>query len=861
MQQKQREYSKQSVTERPSTGGAEQPDLAGGLDRDPRGGGPVIYSRGAHKRDNQPEQCEARDFAEFVDRIVADRAEQKGLQFFCAASEAGPHDRPHIYSGVAHWRLARLARGRRYLPVDIDGMAEPVAFAELKVFCSRFHGLAYTTASHSAEAPRCRMVFELDRATDRAEGIQLGQAFRMLVEAELGAGRYTFDKSVFQAEQACYMPPVESEITRFEGAPIQVDALLAQFPQVAESIRERAGRGVAAGEHEAWLRDLLVGDNVHDSLRNLTARWVAQGWPDDAIYAQAELLLDRVAEVRGAARVAALLRDGELDRMIEGARAKGFAPRSYDEINADCLGLTHASPAAEVEVLIKEASRALTPVECDRIFRVIKEKTGTKMGAIRDVAKQDKAREAEDDPRDHLELAQEIRRFVGASDLLATEACLWKYDREQSYWQPLGARGEKFLVQEQLASIPSIAGSVSKALVEGVTDVLITDCFRREHVWNTGPADAGVVRNGELVLEGGEWRLVEHCREHYRTSCIPHDYDPEARAPRFEAFLAQVFEGDEDAEAKAQLILEMMGYSLFAHTRYEKFVMLLGSGANGKSVLLAVLEALVGPQNKAAVQPAKFDNANHRAYLLGKLVNLVTEISEGQLIADGPLKNLVTGEPITAEMKFKHPFDMYSYATLWFGANHLPHTRDFSDAMSRRVLIVAFNRKFTAMEGADPYLKEKLIAEIPGILNLALAAYANVVARGGISEPPSCALEREKWLLEANQVAQFVAARCDRGEYDQDVITLYATFSNWARNRGHQAVVAYPKFVQRLTRLGIDVYSGEESEDMARGLCLKGWSPPSEEEVQKRKVISKYRSSLGTSPRPSRGVVQPGEGV
>lgn len=322
----------------------------------------IIYARGAHKRDNRPEQCEARDFAEFTDRIVADRAVEKGRQYFCAASEAGPHDRPHIFPGVAHWRLARLVRPRRFLPVDIDGMAEPVAFAELKVFCSRFHGLAYTTASHTAEAPRCRMVFELDRATDRAQGIHLGQAFRMLIEAELGAGRYTFDKSVFQAEQACYMPPVESEITRFGGAPIQVDELLARFPESAAPPRDRVGRDAAAGDHEAWLRDLLAGANVHDSLRNLTARWVAQGWPDEAIYAQAELLLDRVAERRGAERMEAMLRDGELDRMIEGARAKGFAPRAYAEILADCEALTAESDIEDIRALVIEAGRALDPL-------------------------------------------------------------------------------------------------------------------------------------------------------------------------------------------------------------------------------------------------------------------------------------------------------------------------------------------------------------------------------------------------------------------------------------------------------------------------------------------------------------------
>ncbi|MFO8003275.1 hypothetical protein, partial [Thioalkalivibrio sp.] len=254
----------------------------------PQGAAPptssIIFSRGSSKFDNRPAQCEAGDFAEFVDHIAGDRAAEKGQQFFCAAFEEGQHRDQKKYPGVVRWRQAHLALPRRFLPVDIDGMAEPTAFDELKEFCARFSGMAYTTASHTAEAPRCRMVFELDRATDREDGIRLGKAFQKLVEADVGEGRFVFDKSVFQAEQPCYMPPLQSEIYRFEGSPIEVDPLLARFPQAAVAPRS-AGEGAGGGDHEGWLDDLLAGTSVHDSLRNLTARWVAQRWTDEAIHA------------------------------------------------------------------------------------------------------------------------------------------------------------------------------------------------------------------------------------------------------------------------------------------------------------------------------------------------------------------------------------------------------------------------------------------------------------------------------------------------------------------------------------------------------------------------------------------------
>src|SRR5690606_33022260 len=136
------------------------------------------------------------------------------------------------------------------------------------------------------------------------------------------------------------------------------------------------------------------------------------------------------------------------------------------------------------------------------------------------------------------------------------------------------------------------------------------------------------------------------------------------------------------------------GYSLMAHCNHEKFVILVGSGANGKSVLLVVIEALCGAVNVAGVQPSEFGNRFQRGYLRDKLANIVTEIKQGEVIDDAALKGIVSGEPATVEAKFKDPFTIRPFATCWFGTNHMPHTRDFSDALFRRALVVQFSEAF-----------------------------------------------------------------------------------------------------------------------------------------------------------------------
>ncbi|MCB9973989.1 MAG: hypothetical protein H6854_05490 [Rhodospirillales bacterium] len=134
-----------------------------------------------------------------------------------------------------------------------------------------------------------------------------------------------------------------------------------------------------------------------------------------------------------------------------------------------------------------------------------------------------------------------------------------------------------------------------------------------------------------------------------------------------------------------------MGYSLMCHADYEKFIILIGSGANGKSVFLSVLEALIGKENTAAVQPSKLADKFQRVFLHLKLINLVTEIAEGDLIADAELKAITSGEVTTVENKFERAFNFKPYCTCWFGTNHMPHTRDFSEALFRRALVIPFD--------------------------------------------------------------------------------------------------------------------------------------------------------------------------
>lgn len=420
---------------------------------------------------------------------------------------------------------------------------------------------------------------------------------------------------------------------------------------------------------------------------------------------------------------------------------------------------------------------------------------------------------------DHLELARDIINNIGAENLLGTVAHVWRW-QETGVWKNISDRALKQDVQRNLEYNGQ---TVFRGTVDAVADVLQTEIHAPEHEWNVNQ-DAVNVLNGELHWNGAEWELLPHCREHYRTTQIPVVYDPQAVCPRFNQFLSEIFRDDADGQDKALALVEMIGYTLVSHARFERFALLIGPGANGKSVVMEVVRALVGPENAAAVQPSQFGNKFQRAHLHLKLANLVTEIAEGGEIADAELKAITSGELTTAEHKNKDPFDFCPFCSCWFGANHMPHTRDFSDALFRRALVIPFNRIFKAGVDADPHLKTKLTEELPGIMNLTLQAFGEVLKRGTFTEPQSCLVAKQEWRIEADQAAQFVGEKCviDPAAAMESK-ALYDEYTAWANDAGISRKLNRKNFTNRIERLGGKRHKGAGGKRKIAGIRLAGW--------------------------------------
>jgi len=479
---------------------------------------------------------------------------------------------------------------------------------------------------------------------------------------------------------------------------------------------------------------------------------------------------------------------------------------TYDDLVARIQALEKGHDPLEIQELIKDFNH-LSEVEKSCLRSQIKSKTGYAVNVLKSLAQGDNI--------DQLGLAKKIVEDIGRDNILSTTSHIWMW-KSKGIWEAIHKKELQKIVQNSLYDMNH---RITRGLVDAVSEVLDREIFSNDHEWNK---DTNVINftNGEAHLVDGEWVLKPHNREAYRTSQLPHEYLPEADCPRFKQFLEEIFANDPDKDDKAKLLAELMGYSLMSHAEDEAFCILIGSGANGKSVVLSLIEEIVGPRNVAAVQPNKFNNAFQRAHLHNKLVNLVTEITEGSKIADGELKAIVSGELSTAEHKNRDPFDFKPYATCWFGTNHMPHTRDLSDGLFRRAYILTFNNKFTGTK-ADPKLRAKLAEETPGIISMVMKAYAERVQRRVFTIPESCKDAKSLWRKEADQAAMFVEDVCETGsDYGITSSFLYSSYSRWAEQEGIKRTLSRRNFTNRLKTLGFEPSKGTNGIRTIQGLRL-----------------------------------------
>ena len=146
---------------------------------------------------------------------------------------------------------------------------------------------------------------------------------------------------------------------------------------------------------------------------------------------------------------------------------------------------------------------------------------------------------------------------------------------------------------------------------------------------------------------------------------------------------------------------------------------------------METVSALVGKDAYAAVPLQDLEQDTMRYLIANKLFNYSEETSLRALSDSSLFKTLVTGGNITIRQLYAQPYIAENRTKLIISANQLPQTRDTSNGLLRRLAIIKMEAVFNPeVEGHDYFIKDKLMAELPGIYNLLIEAYGRLKERG-----------------------------------------------------------------------------------------------------------------------------------
>ena len=239
-----------------------------------------------------------------------------------------------------------------------------------------------------------------------------------------------------------------------------------------------------------------------------------------------------------------------------------------------------------------------------------------------------------------------------------------------------------------------------------------------------------------ITLNNGNYNIKTqvfeaHSKEVYTTSKLPINYKPTADCPLIKKFITEIVN-----EEDVNLLQEMVGYCLYKDLPFQKAFMLIGEGANGKSVLINVLKEFLGEGNHTSIPLQSLAEDRFMAKeLFNKMANLYPDLDKKGINSTGRFKALTGGDSLTIDRKFKSPMSFKNYCKLIFSANHIPRSSDLTYAYFRRWIIIDFPNTFNGKK-KDIELLEKLITEeeLSGLFNYAVLGLERILEVKGFTQ-------------------------------------------------------------------------------------------------------------------------------
>lgn len=358
-----------------------------------------------------------------------------------------------------------------------------------------------------------------------------------------------------------------------------------------------------------------------------------------------------------------------------------------------------------------------------------------------------------------------------------------------------------------------------------------------------------VVENGVVNLRTKE--LGPFNPRYYITQRIPLPYDPTVKSP----YVDQILDALPD-DAREWFMI-MAGQSLTGYKPSDDAMFFLkGSGSNGKSTILNLMNATAGTYGGLPSQSSLVRSRNNDQFSImgfkGIRQAIVEELPDKQLDTTR-LKALTGTEEMTGRALYKNDETFTLHCTIWVSCNILPQVLEYDHATWRRIALIEFTKTYHKNEadvkgpndrkGSDQVRFAALRDEKTKVDFLARRVEgAYKWYQGHMSDPalpPSVVQATNAWRYSGDNIRLWMeeCLEPDKGSaaLNED---LRDSYNNWLQEHGYSPI-SHKVFLNRLVEhpLFIEWDLSMVKAGRLGKLALSPWSDPTK------------RNSMGYTPR------------
>jgi len=392
------------------------------------------------------------------------------------------------------------------------------------------------------------------------------------------------------------------------------------------------------------------------------------------------------------------------------------------------------------------------------------------------------------------------------------EITLRAFDQARLVCREAASRCQKAKIAAKLSSAATVAAVERMAKADRRHAATIEQWDADPWLLNT-PGNVVDVRTGQAR---------GNSREDYATKITLGRWESSAHKPElWLTFLNEVTAGDTELQG---YLARVAGYALTGVTTEHALFFFYGTGANGKSVFLNTLAAVMGDYATNAPISTFLESKSEQhptdlAGLRGARLVTAIEVEKGRRWAESKIKSLTGGDKISARFMRQDFFEYVPQFKLLIAGNNKPAIRDVDEAMRRRMHLIPFEVTIPPHR-RDHGLAQKLLAEKDGILRWAIDGCLEW-QRVGLKPPARVVSATEEYLEAEDALGRWLEECCDRNPSATTTTNeLFGSWKTWSE-RGGEYTGTLRKFSEDVAKRGFARWKSNSQKGF-RGIALKG---------------------------------------